>query len=86
MFGGNPGGKGKLLSDWLKFLILTSDWSKENRLGKLRLGDFWRLELLRQQNTDLERVLVKVTTILCSDWSMTNCVLIGQGDQEDSVP
>ena len=32
---------------------------KENRNGKLRLGDFWRLELKRQQNTDLERVLIK---------------------------
>ena len=29
------------------------------RNGKLRLGDFWRLELQRQQNTDLERTLVK---------------------------
>ena len=29
-----------------------------NRNGKLRLGDFWRLELQRQQSTDLERLLV----------------------------
>ena len=32
---------------------------KENRNGKLRLGDFWRLELIRQANTDLERLLLK---------------------------
>ena len=32
---------------------------KENRNGKLRLGDFWRLELTRQQSTDLERLILK---------------------------
>ena len=36
---------------------MISDWM--NRNGKLRLGDFWRLELLRQQSTDLERIMLK---------------------------
>ena len=42
----------------LHFMFGGNPGGKENRNGKLRLGDFWRLELQRQQNTDLERVLV----------------------------
>ena len=41
------------------FMFGGNPGGKENRNGKLRLGDFWRLELERQQNTDLERVLIK---------------------------
>ena len=42
----------------LHFMFGGNPGGKENRNGKLRLGDFWRLELQRQQNKDLERVLV----------------------------
>ena len=33
-------------------------WGIESRNGKQRLGDFRRLDLQRQQNTDLQRGLV----------------------------
>ena len=42
----------------LHFMFGGNPGGTENRNGKLRLGDFWRLELQRQQNKDLERVLV----------------------------
>ena len=45
--------------DGVHFMFGGNPGGKENRNGKLRLGDFWRLELERQQNTDLERVLIK---------------------------
>ena len=45
--------------DGLHFMFGGNPGGKDNRNGKLRLGDFWRLELERQQNTDLERVLIK---------------------------
>jgi len=43
----------------LHYMFGGNPGGKENRNGKLRLGDFWRLELLRQANTDLERLLLK---------------------------
>jgi len=41
------------------FMFGGNPGGKENRNGKLRLGDFWRLELTRQQSTDLERLILK---------------------------
>ena len=43
----------------LHYMFGGNPGGKENRNGKLRLGDFWRLELIRQANTDLERLLLK---------------------------
>ena len=40
------------------FMFGRNPWGIEIRDGKHRLGDFWRLDLQRQQNTDLQRALV----------------------------
>ena len=40
------------------FMFGRNPWGIEIRDGKQRLGNFWRLDLQRQQNTDLQRALV----------------------------
>ena len=40
------------------FVFGRNTWGIEIRDSKQRLGNFWRLDLQRQQNTDLQRALV----------------------------